>query len=771
MENGESAEAGAEPAPEADVGLFDVGAIDGKVCTPAAVSAVVEEEWVKFNLDTGAAQTAVPKDWVKDKVTVTGASEVIFKTASGELVPSEGTGTFEGFGESGMRCRVRGAIADVHKPLVSAHKCLGFGRIAVLDENGGQLVPVNSKAGRAIQGIINRSRAAEVKTWLPVYQEKGVYNFYLRTKGRKRQASAVNTAEMVTKELNAASDEPEARAVPAEGEIEEVMEEVEESERPKLVKAPDTPTQAEIDEHEAMGHVVYRDWCRHCIAGRAIGQPHRTRTDEQRARNLVPTIVLDYAFMSRSDEDDERLRPILVMKDERTQMVAATFVDSKGATPYAVKFAAAFLKNLGYRKVVMKSDGEHSIVALKEAAAREAAIESVPEESPVGDHQANGLAENAIREVKRQIRVLRSALEESIGRVLSDEDPVLAWLPRQAADLLCRYKKGTDGRTPEVRRSGKQWRKPAIAFGERLYFREVGEGTRVLKEGRYVGHHGRTGSLMLITPEGVKRGTGFRRMPSADRWDPAGWDQLRGIPWEHAAPRPAIGERFISEDRLIVPPPPPEERVAPPQRRRIYIRKEDVHKHGATEGCPGCNCVLEDRRTTVPHTEACRARIIEAMEKDEAGAERLQTYAKKRKESQASQRPKPRVVASGEQDLSVEDAAGIPPEQAAAPAVAQEVPEDPAEIPEDPGARAELKRQSMPASSSAQPRVKAKTAPQSVKRTGEMKMASAPPLTKARPAPPCAGASTRCEAHCRRRHRGFRRKDNSRASGCFNRSS
>ena len=95
--------------------------------------------------------------------------------------------------------------------------------------------------------------------------------------------------------------------------------------------------------------------------------------------------------MSRSDEDNDRLRPILVVKDERTQMVAATFVDSKDATPYAVKFAAAFLKNLGYRKVVLKSDGEHSIMALKEAAAREAAIESVPEEPPPGDHQANGL--------------------------------------------------------------------------------------------------------------------------------------------------------------------------------------------------------------------------------------------------------------------------------------------------------------------------------------------------------------------------------------------
>ena len=150
-----------------------------------------------------------------------------------------------------------------------------------------------------------------------------------------------------------------------------------------------------------------------------------------------------------------------------------------------------------------------------------------------------------------------------------------------------------------------------------------------------MGHHGRTGSLMLITSQGVKRGIGFPRMPNADRWDPTGWDQLRGIPWELSAPRPVAGERLIGEDRLVVPPPPPEKaRVAPPQRRKLYIRREDVHKHGATEGCPGCTCVLGNRRTTVPHTESCRARIVEAMEKDETGAERIQAHAKKRKEDQ-----------------------------------------------------------------------------------------------------------------------------------------
>ena len=68
-------------------------------------------------------------------------------------------------------------------------------------------------------------------------------------------------------------------------------------------------------------------------------------------------------------------------------------------------------------------------------------MERVSEEPPVADHQANGLAENACKEVKRQVRVLRSALEEKLMKELKDDDPAFAWLPRQAGDLLSRCKK------------------------------------------------------------------------------------------------------------------------------------------------------------------------------------------------------------------------------------------------------------------------------------------------------------------------------------------
>ena len=77
-----------------------------------------------------------------------------------------------------------------------------------------------------------------------------------------------------------------------------------------------------------------------------------------------------------------------------------------------MKFLANFLKQLGVDKAVMKSDGEHSIVALKDAAAKAATIEAIPEESPSdewhggechpGDQEAHQSAEICPRRGHRE---------------------------------------------------------------------------------------------------------------------------------------------------------------------------------------------------------------------------------------------------------------------------------------------------------------------------------------------------------------------------------
>ena len=84
----------------------------------------------------------------------------------------------------------------------------------------------------------------------------------------------------------------------------------EEQARPRILKAPHEPSQNEIDEHEAMGHAVYRSWCKVCIAAKGVGQPHhRAPEDDETA---VPVVCSDYFFMGQDDEDTT---PMLVLRD------------------------------------------------------------------------------------------------------------------------------------------------------------------------------------------------------------------------------------------------------------------------------------------------------------------------------------------------------------------------------------------------------------------------------------------------------------------------
>ena len=163
----------------------------------------------------------------------------------------------------------------------------------------------------------------------------------------------------------------------AEEAVEEVNEEVsDEAVKPKMIAIPYQATVAQIEEHELLGHVQYRSWCRHCVAARGVGQQ---RKKVERIEREEPEIASDYAYM-RSDKDKADISnnlPMLVIKDSKTKMHGATFVSEKGVDPYAVKYFSSFIQALGYKKIVNKSDGERSIAALKEMAAKQAGVESI----------------------------------------------------------------------------------------------------------------------------------------------------------------------------------------------------------------------------------------------------------------------------------------------------------------------------------------------------------------------------------------------------------
>ena len=71
-------------------------------------------DWTKFNLDTCVAQTTIPKSW--KAIHRPPGSTVTSKTASGELIPMEGTGSYVGSNEKWIPMQDRATNANVDKP-------------------------------------------------------------------------------------------------------------------------------------------------------------------------------------------------------------------------------------------------------------------------------------------------------------------------------------------------------------------------------------------------------------------------------------------------------------------------------------------------------------------------------------------------------------------------------------------------------------------------------------------------------------------------------
>ena len=233
--------------------------------------------------------------------------------------------------------------------------------------------------------------------------------------------------------------------------------------RTKARSTETVPSAREVEEHN-LDHAVFRSWCPHCVKGRAEAYGHKTEKDKERS---VPIVGIDYMYMhSEQEAEEEKGMPTLVIKDSRKKMIVSKVVPRKGVVDYAVGTLKKAIEQLGYKKIVLKSDNEPAILALKEAVRKETDVEIVTEESPVGDHQANGLAENAVKNVQGQFRVMKDALESRHGRIIEGEHPAAPWLVMHAATVISKGRKDVEGFTPYRRWKGREFTRPLAEFGE-----------------------------------------------------------------------------------------------------------------------------------------------------------------------------------------------------------------------------------------------------------------------------------------------------------------
>ena len=121
--------------------------------------------------------------------------------------------------------------------------------------------------------------------------------------------------------------------------------------------------------------------------------------------------------------------PNLIRRYSRDGQTGATCCERKRPTAYSISLLVGFIKDLGFRRIILKCDDEPSTKALQDAVIQACAGVEVIPQGPRGDRMANGRVEMAVREVKRQCRTLRISAEHNTGVRITDDSPLLSWLP------------------------------------------------------------------------------------------------------------------------------------------------------------------------------------------------------------------------------------------------------------------------------------------------------------------------------------------------------
>ena len=93
------------------------------------------------------------------------------------------------------------------------------------------------------------------------------------------------------------------------------------------IRDPQQPTAKEHQEHVTT-HRPYRSWCKFCVMWRGVNAPHR-RSDAQDDLDGVPHVSMDYGFLGEKESED-RVSPVLVIRERRHKMTWAMLVPRKG---------------------------------------------------------------------------------------------------------------------------------------------------------------------------------------------------------------------------------------------------------------------------------------------------------------------------------------------------------------------------------------------------------------------------------------------------------
>ena len=419
---------------------------------------------------------------------------------------------------------------------------------------------------------------------------------------------------------------------------------------PPLVKAPPKPTAEEWEKHQAT-HTPYAPWCQHCNAARAVRREHaRVKQRANIVRDVDGSqtgpakISMDYMYLyERRDKykEDRFNPPHMVICEHRFGRMWAYRVPNKGIHKHAGWLPRRILQDLDNAglqntRMIVKTDQEPASVDVQTSMQDARPDMNIPINSPVGESESNGRAENCIRRIQEKIRTLRHHVESHAKVKIDEQSPLMAWMVRWSAELLSKYSRGDDGKSPYERFRGEPSRAPLVPFGEKVMYlpmkiakRQKGEAAKM--QGIWLGINERTEENIVGTERGVIKCRTVSRLCGEESWDNAMIMKMKGVPWNPVPGRedsriPVAIEGdgvIVDEDDVEVQEMDDDEQedVQRPTFRggpdKLHTSRRAVAKYGITEGCAACTAIkrLGHRKGKFNHNhnEDCRRRIIKLM--------------------------------------------------------------------------------------------------------------------------------------------------------------
>ena len=146
-----------------------------------------------------------------------------------------------------------------------------------------------------------------------------------------------------------------------------------------------------------------------------IARRHENRVSGR--EDEYPLVATNYGDLNLDGTEDDGDDAEQIAREN--QNLCCNFLTRKRCDMIMARpWMVSLLRRLGYRRAILQSDGEPSIVALNTATLLATIGELVLRQSPVGEHATNGVAESAIREVKSQTRTLNFALEAHVEKIV-----------------------------------------------------------------------------------------------------------------------------------------------------------------------------------------------------------------------------------------------------------------------------------------------------------------------------------------------------------------